>query len=71
MLKYITTILKYRINILKYRINILKYMRIRLEFAIFVSYNVHYKSFINNFSYKLSKKSNFLSINFNFFIIFN
>ena len=31
-------------------------MRIRLEYAIFVSYNVYYKSFINNFSYKLSKR---------------
>ena len=36
MLKYITAILKYRIKILKY-------MRIRLEYVIFVSYNVYYK----------------------------
>ena len=71
ILKYMIKILKYMVKILNYIIEILKYMRIRLEYVIFVSYNVYYKSFINNFSYKLSKKSNFHSINFkfsNFFI---
>ena len=59
ILKYMVKILKYMVKILKYTIKILKYMRIRLEYVIFVSYNVYYKSFINSFSYKLSKKSNF------------
>ena len=34
-------------------------MRIRLEYVIFILYNVYYKSFINNFSYKLTKKVTF------------